>query len=195
MKSRNRRNSSRPWSPASRNNIKDRKKVKCLETPTTVEAFVVDLFVLKEVGRAGGQSERQGTSYSFSRLLKALRLYIRVCVCVLTRWPFGRVRLVLSSHVAQIMCVGRHHCAHHGTSNQFHVQCQPIFSFTNPNDPQRPYSLSPSALDRHKARKWLCVCNSVVYTHWTFVCEIEREREIKNDRENIKYFLDPRPWL
>ncbi len=82
MKSRNRRNSSRPWRPASRNNIKDRKKVKCLETPTTVEAFVVDLFVLKEVGRAGGQSERQGTSYSFSRLLKALRLYIRVCVCV-----------------------------------------------------------------------------------------------------------------
>lgn len=55
--------------------------MKCLETPTTVEAFVVDLFVLKEVERAGGQSEAIGRSYSFSRLVKTI-LYICVCVCV-----------------------------------------------------------------------------------------------------------------
>lgn len=160
MRSRNRRNSSGPWRPASRNNIKDRKKVKCLETPTTVEAFVVDLFVLKEVERAGGQSvsQRQGTSYSFSRLVKAVD-YIYVCVCVDSLWPFGRVRLVLSSHVAQIMCVGRHHCAHHGTSNQFHVQCQPVLFFYKPKRPATTlFFISLCSRQNKTVRKWLCVC-------------------------------------
>jgi hypothetical protein len=119
--------------------------------------------VCSEGGRASGrsvsQSERQGTSYSFSRLLKAVDyIYVCVCVCVLTRWPFGRVRLVLSSHVAQIMCVGRHHCAHHGTSNQFHVQCQPVLFFYKPKRPATTLFFISLCSRQNKTRKWLCVC-------------------------------------
>jgi hypothetical protein len=102
-----------------------------------------------------------------------------VCVCVLTRWPFGRVRLVLSSHVAQIMCVGRHHCAHHGTSNQFHVQCQPVLFFYKPKRPATTLFFISLCSRQNKTRKWLC--NSVVYT--LDICVREKEKERTTERE------------
>ena len=82
---------------------------------------------------------------------------------------------VLSSHVAQIMCVGRHHCAHHGTPNQFHIECQPVFSFYKL---KRPATTLFFIFLRRKNKTrdccWLCAV-TVVYIF--YICLKERKKE------------------